>query len=402
MSPDQPIGAEGAAHLVRRTSFGTAPANDVARLAPLTRAAAVDALLSGLRTTATTALPPLSTSSMKHIDRQRVALTPADGEARKATRMAMQREGQALKAWWCNEMVTTTSPLTERLVLMWHGHFTSSLRKVRVPGLMARQNAMLREHAAGSFRTLLHAVVVDPAMLRYLDGANNRAAAPNENFARELFELFTLGIGHYSERDVTEAARAFTGAAVPSRRRQHDRGSKTILGETGAFAGDDVVDVLLRQRATAATIVRLYWRTFVTAVDDEGAAAADATVFAGHLDLRRLLRDVLLNDAFWAPAAREALIKSPVDIVVGTARLQDVVIDGGADPDAVAGTPQWSARALRRLRQDLFDPPDVRGWPGHTQWVTTATLPQRLIVARAIADLGTVDVDVDDPRFQLL
>ncbi len=410
MRPENtPVGLEGAAHLLRRTGFGSARTVDVTRVAKLTRSGAVDHLLTGINTAAITTLPTLSPAPTRAMNRNREALTTADRAARKAARTTLQHEGRGLKAWWFNEMVSTSSPVTERLVLMWHGHFTSSLRKVRVPLLLARQNEMLRRHAAGSFRALLHDVVVDPAMLLYLDGQQNRATAPNENFARELFELFTLGVGHYSELDVKEAARAFAGTgirrddgSVVARRRQQDRGEKTILGQTERFDGDDVVDLLLQQPATAQTIARLYWQTFVEPDADEAVIAGIGARFATHFDLRRLLREVLLDDRFWATAARFALIKSPVDVVVGTARMGTVSVDGGVDPDAVAGTPAWSVRMLRQLGQDLFDPPDVRGWPGHTHWVTTATLPRRLIVARTLAEIGGADVDIDDPRFQLL
>ena len=355
MRPENtPVGLEGAAHLLRRTGFGSARTVDVTRVAKLTRSGAVDHLLTGINTAAITTLPTLSPAPTRAMNRNREALTTADRAARKAARTTLQHEGRGLKAWWFNEMVSTSSPVTERLVLMWHGHFTSSLRKVRVPLLLARQNEMLRRHAAGSFRALLHDVVVDPAMLLYLDGQQNRATAPNENFARELFELFTLGV------------------------------------------------LLLQQPATAQTIARLYWQTFVEPDVDDAVIAGIGARFATHFDLRRLLREVLLDDRFWATAARFALIKSPVDVVVGTARMGTVSVDGGVDPDAVAGTPAWSVRMLRQLGQDLFDPPDVRGWPGHTHWVTTATLPRRLIVARTLAEIGGADVDIDDPRFQLL
>ncbi|WP_258402010.1 DUF1800 domain-containing protein, partial [Burkholderia multivorans] len=169
----------------------------------------------------------------------------------------------------------TPSPLTERMTLFWHGHFTSGQDKVPYPQTMAAQNALFRREALGNFGTLLHAVAKDPAMLQYLDGASNRNGRPNENFAREVMELFTLGEGHYTQRDVTEAARAMTGWTVDPdtlrfvvRTDWHDAGDKTILGETGPFDGDAFLDILLKQRETARFVAANLWREFVSDTPD--------------------------------------------------------------------------------------------------------------------------------------
>ncbi len=180
--------------------------------------------------------------------------------------------GLELQGWWMSEMLTTPAPLTERMTLFWHGHFTSGLREVRSPQLMYRQNVTLRQHALGNYRELLTAVVHDPAMLLYLNNQQNRRDAPNENFARELLELFTLGEGHYTEQDVREAARAFTGWRMlpPDGRftvvaRQHDDGEKLFLGARGRFDGDDIVAQILKQPRAAEFIVEKLWREFVLA-----------------------------------------------------------------------------------------------------------------------------------------
>jgi uncharacterized protein (DUF1800 family) len=184
-------------------------------------------------------------------------------EERKLALRAQAENGAELRSWWLTEMLTTRSPLTEKMVLFWHNHFVSSLQKVRSPVLMYRQNLLLRKHALGYFGDMLHEVSKDPAMVVYLDNASNRKAQPNENFAREVMELFTLGEGNYVEHDIKEAARAFTGWSIDldtgqflSRPLIHDDGVKTVLGRSGNFDGDAVLDILLAQPQTAEFIVR--------------------------------------------------------------------------------------------------------------------------------------------------
>src|SRR2546428_3558752 len=260
---------EEARHLLARTSFGGTPA-DIEVLRPLTYEAAVDYLLNGVRQHPRTAAPawvneppPLERRTMSE-------------EEQKAFRAHMREHELALKGWWYQEMLSTDAPLTERLTLFWHNHFTSSLEKVRWPAFLYQQNLLLRQHAVGNFRTFLHAIARDPAMILYLDSQTNRKGAPNENFAREVMELFTLGEGHYAEQDIKEAARAFTGWSLDResgrfmfRRFIHDDGVKTVLGKSGNLDGDEVLDILLAQPATAEFIVRKLWREFVSPDPDE-------------------------------------------------------------------------------------------------------------------------------------
>ncbi|MGH8663597.1 MAG: DUF1800 family protein, partial [Burkholderiales bacterium] len=203
--PPVPMGPEEARHLLLRTSFHAAP-GEVRALAGLTRSEAVDWLLDGVQTAPSTHPSP-------ELDRwtprsEQRAMSPQDRRAR--LRHTIE-QGQALRGWWFGEMLATPSPFTERMTLFWHNHFVSSLRKVRPTRLMYRQNLLLRRHALGSFRDMLHAVARDPAMILYLDNASNRKNRPNENFAREVMELFCLGIGNYTEHDIQELARCFTG-----------------------------------------------------------------------------------------------------------------------------------------------------------------------------------------------
>jgi uncharacterized protein (DUF1800 family) len=253
-----PLGPERARQFLTRTGFAPSAA-DVSAWAGLTHAQAVDRVLAQTRTVAGQAAPDWVGQPI---------VKPRELRAMTEDQRALERRAQFgfrldLRGWWLQEMVATPSPLTERMTLFWHNHFVSAQPKVRYTQLMYRQNVLLRSHATGNFAKLLHAIARDPAMLIYLDTATNRRDAPNENFAREVMELFTLGEGHYTEADIKEAARAFSGWSLDPERldfvmrpRLHDAGEKTVLGRKGPWQGDDVLDILLEQPATAEFIVR--------------------------------------------------------------------------------------------------------------------------------------------------
>ncbi|MEW6120829.1 MAG: DUF1800 domain-containing protein [Pseudomonadota bacterium] len=364
------MGEDEARHLLLRTGWAATP-QQVAVYAQLSRAQAVDRVLDGTHGEAATPLPA---------DLQVFTPPPRRrGELSEAERKAFQREqiqlGLEMRSWWFAEMLATDSPLTEKMTLFWHNHFVSSQQKVRFPKLLVDQNRLLRQQALGNFGTLLHAIARDPAMVLYLDSAQNRRAAPNENFARELMELFTLGEGQYGERDVKEAARAFTGWSIDRQtgafrfyRFLHDGGDKTVLGRTGAFDGDDVLGILLAQPATAEFLTRKLWREFVSPDPDPAEVARIAAVLRqSHYAIRPWLRALLLSPAFWTPAHRGVLVKSPVEFLLGLIETLDVA---GVDPRVLA-------LASRQLGQDLFAPPNVKGWPGGDAWISSTTLLAR-------------------------
>lgn len=366
----RPLGFDDARHLLNRTGFA-ANTPEISEFAQLTREAAVARLLSWTNRAPATPAPDWAQAPYEPPPRPALM---SDAE-RKEYQRRLISEGRDLKAWWMAEMLTTTSPLTEKMVLFWHNHFTSSLRKVRMPQLMYRQHMTLRRHALGNFRELLQAVARDPAMLIYLDAAASRKEQPNENFARELMELFTLGEGRYSEQDVKEAARAFTGWSLDRdtgeflfRRALHDDGMKTVLGVSGAHDGAAVLGILLARPETAEFIVAKLWREFVAAEPDMGEVRRIAGVFrSSGYDIRTALRELLVSDAFYAPRNRGNLVKSPVDVVVGTLRQFRMAV---ADPLPYALT-------VGRLGQDLFTPPNVKGWPGGDSWINATTLLSR-------------------------
>jgi uncharacterized protein (DUF1800 family) len=357
-------------HLLARTSFGGTPA-EIAALRPLSYEAAVDRLLNGVRQQPRTA-PPTWVDEPPPTPLERRTMSD---EERKAFREQVRAHAFALKGWWYQEMLSTDTPLTERMTLFWHNHFTSSLQKVKWPPFLYRQNLLLRQHAVGNFRALLHAVAKDPAMLLYLDSQTNRQGAPNENLARELLELFTLGEGHYSEQDIKEAARAFTGWEVERRTgrfrfntREHDDGPKTFLGRHGPFDGDAILDILLDQPRLAAHITEKLWRTFISDTPDATEVQRLAALFRQHdYALKPLLKALYMSSYFRTASNRGTMIKSPVELIVGTLRLLHVPV---SDPEPLV-------RAGRYLGQDLFDPPNVKGWPGGKAWITSSTLLAR-------------------------
>jgi uncharacterized protein (DUF1800 family) len=364
-----PMGVEEARHLLNRTGFAATP-REIEEYSRFSREQAVARLL---REAGKVAVTPLPASAEEYFRPSR--LKNLAEEEKKALLRQQFEAGADLRGWWLAEMLRTPSPLTERMTLFWHNHFVSSQQKVKSVRLMALQNTLLRHHALGNFGALLHAVAKDPAMVIYLDAATNRKGQPNENFAREVMELFTLGEGNYAELDVKEAARAFTGWSLEPETGEfkwrpfvHDEGVKTVLGQSGNFNGDDVLDILLAQPQTADFIVGKLWREFVSPAVDAREADRIARHFrASNYEIGTVLSDLLLSSAFWAKENRAVLVKSPVELVAGALHQFEFSMD---DPLPFVFT-------LRQLGQDLFGPPNVKGWPGGEAWINSTTLLAR-------------------------
>jgi uncharacterized protein (DUF1800 family) len=377
-APSPTLSADDARHLLVRTGFAALPA-EIAKFQGLTRAEAVRRIIAGTRTEAATPAPAW-TREAPDLRRPGRMASP---EERRAWLRKRVEEGLELVGWWYREMTATPSPLTERMTLFWHNHFTSAFRKVRLPMLLYRQNVTLRQHAVGNFAKLVHAMAADPAMIVYLDSLQNRRGYPNENFARELLELFTLGEGQgYTETDIKEAARAFTGwsleretAAYRFRPFLHDDGEKTFMGRTGRFNGTDIIEVVLKQPRVAEYITEKAWREFVSEKPDPAAVKriADKFRISGY-EIKVLLGELLMSPQFWAAENRGRLVRSPVELIVGTLRQFDL--------------PQPHSRILallgRGLGQEPFNPPNVKGWPGGTAWINANTLLVRQQLLRRL------------------
>lgn len=293
-----------------------------------------------------------------------------------------RRMHAALQRWWIERMAQTPRPTEERLTMLWHGHFATRHRDVRDAYLMQKQNAMLREHANGSFADLVSGIVHDPAMIKFLNNDQNRRQSPNENLSRELMELFTLGEGHYTEDDIKQGARALTGYHFRDNGflfnpRQHDGGNKTILGETAAFNGTNFVKLLLAHPACARFVALKLYRHFVADVSDDwdlldaGArAVVDAMAHVlreNNYELKPVLMQLFKSQHFYDASIVGKKIKSPVQVVVGTIH----------QTGAPMRNDRSVALALRGMGQQLFEPPSVAGWEGGRSWINTSTLFMR-------------------------
>ena len=392
--------ADRAAHLAERAGFGATP-EELQRLAAMSPRQAVDRLVD-YEAVDNSALKPFEESGMwdpgmdpfpssraeaVRIGRERgealgVTVLPAGSPRRLQPVVdkffyglrANTVETQRLGVWWANRMLTTNRPLEEKLTLFWHGHFATGDNKVRDYRMMLQQNRMLRARASGDLRSLLVGILQDPAMLVYLDNGENIKSHPNENFGRELLELFTMGVGHYSEHDVREAARAFTGWTNDVLRfkfdkGQHDFGAKTFLGRQGPLNGEDIVDTILAQPVTAEHIAGKLYRSFVRE-DPSPAVKAELgrTFRSSGYQMKPLLKRIFLSKDFYSGPSMATQIKSPVALVVSTYRKMGL--------RELPTIPDFG-RLTAGLGQQLFDPPNVAGWAGGRTWITPATLLQR-------------------------
>jgi uncharacterized protein (DUF1800 family) len=306
---------------------------------------------------------------------------------------------------WLYRMVNTKRPLQEKLTLFWHGHFATAISKVASPQLMWQQNQLFRDKGLGSFYDLTLAVSQDPAMLIWLDGITNRKAAPNENYGRELMELFTLGIGNYTEDDVKAAARAFTGWFFKAERdpdkkrivsaefqfnpRQHDETAKTFLGQTGNWNGDDVIRIILQHPASARFVTRKLFSFFVWDNPDDATIQPFADVYTqSKYDIRATLRAIFLSPQFLSPQAYHAKIKAPAELVAGALRTLGVTTP-----------PPAAILSLQKMGQELFNPPNVGGWTSGPGWISTSSLLERFnFVNRVITTRGGKSVQPFDPN----
>ena len=288
-----------------------------------------------------------------------------------------------LPAWWAYRFLTTNDPLLEKTTLFWHGHFATSGDKVTEASLMYKQNNILREHGLGSFHAMVHEISQDPAMLIYLDSITNRKAHPNENFARELMELFCLGEGQYTEEDIRELARCFTGWEIRNdrfrfNRYQHDTGEKSFLGKTGKFSGEEGVDIVLSEPSMGYFIVGKLVNFFV--FDEPVPSRELIQPLAEQLhsnggQIAPIIETILASNLFFSEHAIGRKLRSPVDFSVGFLR----ALNGSTDLYSLTN-------GLSELGQTPFFPPNVKGWDGGRTWINSSTLLARANLIRALLD----------------
>ncbi len=358
-SAKRPFDRRAAAHLYRRAGFG-APSSQLDAAVKLGPQGTVKALLK-----------PDDTAAFDKEMHQFAQVTLAANNP------------ELLAGWWLHRMRHSPAPLVEKMTFFWHGHFATSAAKIKEPELLLRQNEMLREHAHGDFGAMVRGIARDPAMLLYLDSATNRKVHPNENFAREVMELFCLGIGHYTERDIQELARCFTGWEIQYgqfkfNQYQHDYGSKTVLGKSGKFDGDEGLAVILAQPATPEFICGKLARFLLT--DDEPLSPELIAPLAkkfreADLHVAPVLEMLFTSELFYSEAIVGKKIRSPVELGVGLLR----------SLDGTANMVQLGQR-LRELGQVPLYPPNVKGWDGGRAWINSSTLLGRSNLVRAIVE----------------
>jgi hypothetical protein len=395
-----------AAHLLERAGFGGTP-EEIQALAKMTPAQAI-ARLVRFEGTDISNLPPFEHSGihdpgLEPFPPTRPAVTDLAKEKGEALGIKVKPSGNRrlqpivdeffywLRAsvletnrvsyWWANRMLTSPRPLQEKMALFWHGHFASNEAKVRDYRKLLGQLELFQQKGTGNFRDLTVAVAQDPAMLSFLDAGVNIKGASNENFAREIMEIFTMGVGHYTEKDIREAARAFTGwnyvgVKFVVNKDQHDDGEKTFLGHTGRLDGVDVIDIIMQQPATADYIAGKVYRYFVRQdLSAEMQKQLGAVMRDGHYEIAPLLEKIFLSRDFYSPASVGTQIKSPVQLAVSTYKK--------LDQKNIPGVPDFNL-ATSALGQQLFSPPTVAGWAGGQSWITPGLLLERGNLARDI------------------
>ena len=326
----------------------------------------------------------------------RLAKKDMDKDERKKIQQSNREGIRSLNMYWLHEMVNSSAQLREKISLFWHGHFACrNLNIFYQQGLLD----VIRKNALGNFGDLLKEVSRSAAMLNFLNNQQNRKNHPNENFAREVMELFTLGRGHYTENDVKEAARAFTGWAANAkgefvfRKFQHDNDSKTILGRTGNFGGEEVLDILLEEKQTARHLAKKLYKFYVNEdVPKERLEWLADRFYNNKYDISLLLKDIFTSDWFYDDTNRGVLIKSPIELLVGIQRMLPMKIE------------REEALLLmqRALGQILFYPPNVAGWAGGKTWIDSSTLMMRMRIPQMLNDKDEFNIKAKDDDDQMM
>jgi len=379
--PDNLWNRYTAAHLLNRAGFGGTPA-EIKGLEKIAPREAVDSILNadddGDLFPAPRLLEP--PERIPYHRRMKAAATEEERMAIRRELNGKEKESMLdLRLWWLNRMRWTTNPLREKATLFWHGHFATSNQKVNDPYLMWRQNETLREHALGKFPALLKAISRDPAMIRWLDLSTSSRTQPNENFAREVMELFSLGEGHYTEEDIREGAKSFTGYRVTRDRgtfrfskKDYDGGVKTFFGKTGYFSGDEIIDMITARPECARFIARKLWKFFASDNPATGQIEDVAAVLMGNgYDIGATLGVIFRSGAFYEPSVMHGQIKGPVQWMIQTTRMLEIPL-----PDT-----QVLENSLSVLGQIVFYPPNVKGWDGGRSWISASSLLYRYNLA---------------------
>lgn len=362
----------------------------------------IDSLLSKLMTpsgpaTFAVAQPSGLTTSAKFAAAKR---SHDQTKLKSLLRTIRQEEFPAIISWWLNEMITDPRPLLEKMTLIWHSHFATSISKVHLASLMLKQNNTIRSNSLSSFGALTTALAQDPAMMIWLDTITNSASKPNENFARELMERFTIGVGSYRQEDVSNAARAFTGwrydpqnDAFKLTASQHDYGGKTFLGQIGAFDGEEVISIILAQPKSSHFVASRIFSMLGYPVSPSDTISIElGNDFADGQNILKLVQLVTKRPEFFSTTSLNGLTKQPVEYLVGAMKALKITLNPAA--------PGQIMSMLRLLGQIPFDPPNVGGWPQNYYWLSTATAQTRSTVAQLLSSIGDISMVSDSNQSQ--
>lgn len=368
-----------AKHLLNRTSFGYTK-SELELFQSFTKEEAVEYLISQAKSK--DFLPP--PSNIKEVSTFEGRFKDLSREERRAKRKAANKKMEEIKVWWYQSMLKPKYSFREKMTLFWHNHFTSEYKVVKSPFMMFNQNLLYRDYALGYFDELLHKSSKDMAMLLYLDSNSNKKNNPNENYVRELLELFTLGEGNYTEDDVKEAARAFTGLRVNRKKanvklvpKLHDSNTKTFMGYKGNFDGSDIIDIILRQEQTAKFITMKLYKEFISEKYDRKEVESLATIFRkSSYDISILMKNLLLSESFWAKENRANMIKSPVEYMVSLLKSLDI------KPEKKQF--KYLVNTGKKLGQDIFNPPSVKGWGYGKDWIDSTSLVNRTMFSKTV------------------
>lgn len=322
----------------------------------------------------------------ENIDLRRKSYKELTDDEKRMLNQDRNKQEKALNDAWIKQMSTTDAQLREKMTLFWHNHFACNVGNSYYEQEL---NNIERANALGNFKTMLLQVSQTPAMLQFLNNQQNQKNHPNENFARELMELFTLGRGHYTEQDVKESARSFTGWAYNGKdgtyrfnQYVHDNGIKTFLGQTANFCGEDIINIIVSNKQTAIFICTKLYRYLVNEVPDDAHIAEMADVFyKSNYEITPLLKFVFQSDWFYDEKNIGNLVKSPVEFLVGLNRQFYINYQ---NPDVLM-------QFQRTLGQVLFRPPNVAGWPGGRSWIDSSSLMYRMKIPSTILNAGVID-----------
>jgi uncharacterized protein (DUF1800 family) len=385
--PQKQWNSATAAHLLNRAGFGGSP-SDIERVRQLGLYNAVSWLVDYEHSPDDTPAPDWAQPDPQDFKMREAINKEQDPDTKRQFGLQyLARQGQRmmeLRYWWLRRMAVGPRPFLEKMTLFWHGHFATSSDKVVSGFVMYTQNEIFRRYALGTFYDLLVAVSQDPAMLLYLDGAGSRKEHPNENFGREVMELFTLGEGHYTEKDIQQSAKAYTGWTITQyteekdyRPELHSEETKTFLGQTGNFTGEDALRIICNQPQCALFLTKKIWRYFVQDEPPDAIVQALATRFQSTgLNLRDLMRTIFLSQEFYAPDVIKSQIKSPVQWLIQTTH----------QLEAALPPPPMALSMISALGQMLLQPPNVKGWDGGMAWISTTTLLSRFNYAAALVE----------------